>query len=114
MASLVTKLISRSRIINCHLKPVEISSVIVRTIKTDGTQYNYKTKELEAKEHYQNTKYPHHYVTTRKELNNNPELVLKLLNLAENDNLSNSQYIRLGNRGSLCITRQVISIILTK
>ena len=107
MASLVTKLVTRSKIISCHVRPVEISSVIARTIKTDGAQCNYTRESVVREQKENNNRYSHHYMTTRKELNNNPELVVKLLNLAENDNLSNSQYIRLGNRGSLCITRQV-------
>ena len=40
-------------------------------------------------------------------MNEQPERVIRLLDLAENDNLSNDEYIRLGRRGSLCVTREV-------
>ena len=43
----------------------------------------------------------------RRKLNENPEDIVNILRLVENDNLSNSEYIRLGNRGSLCVTREV-------
>ena len=42
----------------------------------------------------------------RKKLNEHPEHVLRLLNLAENERLSNSEHIRLGSRGSLAVTRE--------
>ena len=42
----------------------------------------------------------------RKKLNEHPEHVLRLLNLAENESLSTCEHIRLGNRGSLAVSRE--------
>ena len=42
----------------------------------------------------------------RKKLNEHPECVLRILKLAENERLSTSEHIRLGNRGSLAVSRE--------
>ena len=42
----------------------------------------------------------------RKTLNEHPEHVLRILNLVENVRLSTCEHIRLGNRGSLAVSRE--------
>lgn len=49
---------------------------------------------------------PYQLSVLRKQLNQNPEIVVRILQLAENESLSNEEFIRLGSRGSLCVTRE--------
>jgi len=116
MTSLVTKLLPHCKLLRIHL-PSPSVDVIRRLIRTDEASFNFSYTPVNFKEPQNNkseTNQPRRknsYLpkfTLRRQLNQHPEKIARLLNLSENENLSSIQYMRCGNRGSLCITREKI------
>jgi len=108
---------------HCKLLRTPLSSQSVellrRHIRTDEASFNFSYTPVTFKEpkNQNNSSEPSSArrknsflpkYTLRKQLNKHPEQIARLLNLSENENLSSSQYMRCGNRGSLCITRENI------
>ena len=115
MTSLVTKLLPHCKLLRTQL-PSPSVEVLRRHIRTDEASFNFSYTPVNFKEPQSNNSEPNYtrrknsYLpkfTLRRQLNQHPEKIARLLNLSENENLSSIQYMRCGNRGSLCITREV-------
>jgi len=52
-----------------------------------------------------------HQTTIRRKMNEEPDTILKILELELNDNLSSSEQARIGSKGSLCINREQFNSI---
>ena len=90
-------------------KSLPVKQISVRCIHSSGPiSHEYQSK----KSHHMprltaaNKKSFDQLQSLRKTLNEHPEHVLRILNLVENVRLSTCEHIRLGNRGSLAVSRE--------
>ena len=109
MSSLIQRIVSPSLLIN-HSKCKSCN--VSRQFRTETYSAAQFTRHVDAFKRSRtspssSTSSTYQLTLLRKQLNEQPERVIRLLDLAENDNLSNDEYIRLGRRGSLCVTREV-------
>ena len=109
MSSLIQRIVSPSLLIN-HSKCKSCN--VNRQFRTETYSAAQSRRDVDAFKRSRtspssSTSSTYQLTLLRKQLNEQPERVIRLLDLAENDNLSNDEYIRLGRRGSLCVTREV-------
>ena len=105
----VTSLVKTVRWQACLKKGLPVKQIsVLRCLHSRDAQFHgdqsqrskFQPRQSDTKQRYDQL------LSLRKTLNEHPEHVLRILNLAENERLSTCEHIRLGNRGSLAVSRE--------